>query len=159
MLAVEWFKQNRLLIYCFVVYLTVAFVSNLWSLPSKVQIVANAISPNQSSSTMIISPLQALVYVLPIIIFGFVIGYFALKSHKYPKIKILFLSVSGVVVISGYFIFSSDAAIERSKASAKRVIPESVNKYRLFERAVGGVLVLDNLHALSEENQNKLKSI
>ncbi|WGL58670.1 response regulator [Pigmentibacter sp. JX0631] len=29
----------------------------------------------------------------------------------------------------------------------------------LFERAVGGVLVLDNLHALSEENQNKLKSI
>ncbi len=29
----------------------------------------------------------------------------------------------------------------------------------LFERAVGGVLVLDNLHALSHENQNKLKSI
>jgi DNA-binding NtrC family response regulator len=29
----------------------------------------------------------------------------------------------------------------------------------LFERAVGGVLVLDNLHALSQENQNKLKSI
>ncbi|APJ02709.1 response regulator [Silvanigrella aquatica] len=29
----------------------------------------------------------------------------------------------------------------------------------LFERAVGGVLVLDNLHALSYENQNKLKSI
>ena len=29
----------------------------------------------------------------------------------------------------------------------------------LFERSVGGVLVLDNLHALSHENQNKLKSI
>ena len=29
----------------------------------------------------------------------------------------------------------------------------------LFERAVGGVLILDNLHALSHENQNKLKSI
>lgn len=29
----------------------------------------------------------------------------------------------------------------------------------LFERAVGGVLILDNLHALSYENQNKLKSI
>jgi DNA-binding NtrC family response regulator len=29
----------------------------------------------------------------------------------------------------------------------------------LFERAVGGVLILDNLHALSQENQNKLKSI
>ncbi|KAB8030609.1 sigma 54-interacting transcriptional regulator [Fluviispira multicolorata] len=29
----------------------------------------------------------------------------------------------------------------------------------LFERAVGGVLVLDNIHALSHENQNKLKSV
>jgi two-component system nitrogen regulation response regulator GlnG len=29
----------------------------------------------------------------------------------------------------------------------------------LFERAVGGVLILDNLHALSQENQNKLKSV